>query len=67
MTRPRRHIAPSDAAGSYHCVQRCVRRAFLCGVDKYTGRSFEHRKAWVEARIHEVAECFAVAVHVMTQ
>jgi REP element-mobilizing transposase RayT len=63
MTRPRSHIAPPDAAGTYHCVQRCVRRAFLCGVDDYTGRSFDHRKAWVEARIGLIAECFAVAVH----
>ncbi|MFZ2753723.1 MAG: transposase, partial [Lysobacteraceae bacterium] len=63
MTRPRSHIAPPDLAGTYHCVQRCVRRAFLCGVDHYSGRSFEHRKGWVEARIHLVAECYAVAIH----
>lgn len=63
MTRPRAHIAPPGTAGNYHCVQRCVRRAFLCGVDEYSRRSFEHRKAWVEARIHLVAECFAVSLH----
>jgi REP element-mobilizing transposase RayT len=63
MTRPRAHIAPPDMPGNYHCVQRCVRRAFLCGFDHYCGRSFEHRKSWVEARIHLVAECFAIAVH----
>lgn len=63
MTRPRSHIAPPDIAGTYHCVQRCVRRAFLCGVDHYSGRSFEHRKDWIEARIHLVAECYAVAIH----
>jgi REP element-mobilizing transposase RayT len=63
MTRPRSHIAPPDLAGTYHCVQRCVRRAFLCGVDDYSGRNFEHRKAWIEQRIHRVAECFAVAIH----
>ena len=63
MTRPRSHIAPPDIAGAYHCVQRCVRRAFLCGVDHYSGRSLEHRKDWVEARIHLVAECYAVAIH----
>ena len=63
MTRPRSHIAPPDTAGTYHCVQRCVRRAFLCGVDHYSGCSFEHRKAWIKARIHLVAECFAVSVH----
>ncbi len=63
MNRPRSHIAPPDLAGIYHCVQRCVRRAFLCGVDHYSGRSFEHRKDWVEARIHLVAECYAVVIH----
>jgi REP element-mobilizing transposase RayT len=63
MTRPRSHIAPPDLAGTYHCVQRCVRRAFLCGVDHDSGRSFEHRKDWVEARIHLVAECYAVSIH----
>jgi REP element-mobilizing transposase RayT len=63
MTRPRSHIAPPDLAGTYHCVQRCVRRAFLCGIDRYSGRSFEHRKTWIEARIHLVAECFAISIH----
>lgn len=28
-----------------------------------SGRSFEHRKAWIEARIHLVAESYAVAIH----
>ncbi|MDE2406609.1 MAG: hypothetical protein KGL91_01960 [Xanthomonadaceae bacterium] len=55
-------IAPGTA-GSFHCVQRCVRRAFLCGEDRYTGQSFEHRKAWVEQRLLRLAECFAVAIH----
>lgn len=63
MTRPRAHIAPPDIAGTYHCIQRCVRRAFLCGFDAYSGRSFEHRKTWVEKRIQLIAGCFAVAVH----
>lgn len=63
MTRPRSHIVPPDLAGTYHCVQRCVRRAFLCGRDEYSGRNYEHRKAWIEARIRLVAECFAVEIH----
>jgi len=62
MTQPRSHIAPLHSPGAFHCVQRCVRRAFLCGVDDYTGRSFEHRRGWIEQRIRLVAECFAVAI-----
>jgi hypothetical protein len=63
MTRPRSHIAPPDLAGTYHCVQRCVRRAFLCGHDEYSGRDFEHRKDWIEQRLLLIAESFAVAIH----
>jgi hypothetical protein len=62
MTRPRSHIAPLHSPGAFHCVQRCVRRAFLCGVDRYSGQSFEHRRGWIEQRIRLVAECFAVAI-----
>ena len=62
MTRPRSHIAPHHSPGAFHCVQRCVRRAFLCGVDNYSGQCFEHRRGWIEQRIRLVAECFAVAI-----
>ncbi|WP_157489606.1 transposase [Lysobacter sp. Root916] len=63
MTQARSSLIPPGQAGTFHCVQRCVRRAFLCGVDRYTGRSFEHRKVWVEQRLGLLAECFAIAIH----
>ena len=63
MTQARSQLMPLNAPSTYHCVQRCVRRAFLCGIDHYTNQSFEHRKLWVEDRLHLVAECFAVAIH----
>jgi REP element-mobilizing transposase RayT len=62
MTSPRSHLVDPDAPGFYHCVSRCVRRAFLCGEDAVTGRSFEHRKQWVEDRLLELADVFAVGV-----
>jgi hypothetical protein len=39
-----------------------VRRAFLCGIDYYTGQSFEHRRHWIQSRIAVVASCFAADV-----
>ena len=63
MTQARAQLAPVGAPGIFHCVQRCVRRAFLCGFDQYTGQSFEHRKHWVEQRLQVLAECFAISVH----
>lgn len=63
MTSPRSQLVDPSAPGYYHCVSRCVRRAFLCGLDSLSGRDFEHRKAWVEARLLELAECFAVGIY----
>ncbi|MEM9604853.1 MAG: transposase [Pseudomonadota bacterium] len=39
-----------------------MRRAFLCGEDRYTGESYEHRRAWIEDRVLEVASVFAIDI-----
>ncbi len=62
MTHARSILIPPGSPGTFHCVSRCVRRAFLCGEDRLTGRSFEHRRQWVEDRIHELAGIFGVAI-----
>jgi len=63
MASPRSQLVDPEAPGFYQCISRCVRRAFLCGEDALTGRSFEHRKQWVEDRLLELAEVFAVGVY----
>ncbi|MFH1138829.1 MAG: hypothetical protein V1816_22355 [Pseudomonadota bacterium] len=62
MATARGETVVEGVEGYYHCVSRCVRRAFLCGCDPYTGRSFEHRKAWVQARLELLAAVFALEI-----
>ncbi|MFC3195960.1 transposase, partial [Marinicella sediminis] len=46
----------------YHVVSRCVRRAFLCGDDHASGRSFEHRRKWVVERMKYLAKLFSIDI-----
>jgi len=43
-------------------VNRCVRRAFLCGEDALPGHSYEHRRGWIVERIQQLSAVFAVDV-----
>jgi hypothetical protein len=44
----------------YHCVSRCVRRAFLYGVDTIAGKSYEYRRQWIVDRIKQLTDIFAI-------
>lgn len=62
MPRPRKSLICETDTPYYHCISRCVRRAFLCGFDRYSGVSYEHRRQWVEDRLHLLADVFAIDV-----
>jgi hypothetical protein len=58
----RKEIFDETVVGVYHCVSRCVRRAFLCGTDQLTGRNFDHRKVWMQDRLEFLAAIFGLDV-----
>jgi REP element-mobilizing transposase RayT len=62
MTRSRTSQICLEATPYYHCVSRCVRRAFLCGFDALTHTSYEHRRQWVEERLLWLGEIFALDI-----
>ncbi len=43
-----------------HAISRCVRQAFLCGNDPYSGKSYEHRRQWIRERLEFLASVFAI-------
>jgi REP element-mobilizing transposase RayT len=62
MPKPRKSQISLIDTPYYHCVSRCVRRSFLCGEDKVTGQSYEHRRTWVEERLLFLAAVFAIDI-----
>ena len=58
----RQEIIDSAEVGVYHCIARCVRRAFLCGNDTYTGKDYSHRRAWIKERIEQLAKWMAIEI-----
>ena len=62
MTLPRKQLINVTDTPYYHCISRCVRRAFLCGEDKLTGKSYEHRREWVEDKLEFLSGIFALDI-----
>jgi len=58
--RPRKNVIREDVVGVYHVGSRCVRRAWLCGIDPLTGVDYSHRRHWICERMEELARIFAV-------
>ena len=62
MTTARKNLIDPASTPYYHCMARCVRRAFLCGQDEFSGKDYEHRRQWVVDRLKELTGVFAIEV-----
>jgi len=62
MATPRHQLIDPDYPMHYHIVSRCVRRSWLCGVDRLARKDYEHRKDWLEQRMWHLAQQFSVAI-----
>ncbi|MZI94296.1 transposase [Vibrio sp. CAIM 722] len=62
MTTARSQLICPNVTPYYHCVSRCVRRSFLCGKDNSTGKSYEHRRAWVEQRMLTLSSVYCIRI-----
>ncbi|EDQ00360.1 hypothetical protein [Shewanella benthica] len=62
MPRPRSTQISIEDTLFYHCCSRTVRQAFIAGVDAFTGKSYEHRRGWIETQLLNLAGVFAIDV-----
>lgn len=58
MTTARSKIVNPKVTRWYHCISRCVRKAFL--LESSAGKV--NRRAWIEKRLQYLSEVFAVSV-----
>jgi len=62
MPKPRSQQISLLDTQYYHSCSRTVRKAFLCGIDKESGVSYEHRRTWIEKRLFQLAQVLAIDI-----
>jgi hypothetical protein len=60
MTQARKSLVSVEETPYYHLVTRCVRQTFLCGVDRTSGKNYEHRRQWIEDRLRLLSSLFTI-------
>jgi hypothetical protein len=61
MPRPlRSELFSLEEVSILHCICRCVRRAYLSGVDNVSGIDYSFRKEWIRQRIVKLASVVSV-------
>jgi REP element-mobilizing transposase RayT len=62
MGYARKNLVSLQDTPYYHCIGRCVRRAWLWGTDAYSGKDYSHRRQWVVERLEQLCSIFAIEV-----
>ena len=58
----RRDVLADGEIQVVHCINRCVRRAYLCGPDPLTGTDYEHRRELIRQRMEFLAGIMGIQV-----
>jgi len=58
----RTELCAADEIQAFHLINRCVRRTYLCGKDRRSGKDYSHRKEWIRQRLEELAGIFGIDV-----
>ncbi|MFO1065721.1 MAG: hypothetical protein U0892_17810 [Pirellulales bacterium] len=53
-------VCSHDEIAVVHVMSRVVRRCFLFGTDEHSGKCYNHRRAWVEAELKQLAAGFGI-------
>jgi REP element-mobilizing transposase RayT len=62
MTRVRNSQIDLAATTFYHVINSCIKRSFLCGIDSYSGRNYEHRRQWLINRIKYLSGIYSIDI-----
>ncbi len=62
VAHARRKLLGEQRQAVFHCWSRCVRRAFLCGIDPLTKKDYSHRRIWIIDREEQLAGLFAIDI-----
>jgi hypothetical protein len=62
VANARRKLLGGERQAFYHCWSRCVRRYYLCGHDRQTGKDYSHRRHWIIEREKLLARLFAIQI-----
>ena len=62
MTRARCELIDLNTTPYVHVISRCIKRSFLAGQDRITGKDYSHRRQWILDKISFLSTMFAIDI-----